>query len=157
MFDALLQDLRYTGRMLRKSPTFTVVAVLVIALGSGAVTTIFSAANAVVLRPIPGVAQARQLVDIARTQANGQGSLTPSYPFYTHVRDETRTMSGVAAWTMIQLTVSTGAGWYTLPVAITQGMAEGTVWVPTNSPGTPLGELGVVFGDDVALSVGGEE
>ena len=30
------------------------------------------------------------------------------------------------------------------------------VWVPTNSPGTPLGELGVVFGDEVTLSVGGQ-
>jgi len=56
-----------------------------------------------------------------------------------------------------ELSLSCNAGWYTLPVAITPGMAEGTVWVPTNSPGTPLGELGVVFGDDVALSLGGEE
>ncbi len=56
-----------------------------------------------------------------------------------------------------ELTLSCGSGWYTLPAAITPGMADGTVWVPTNSPGTPLGELGVVFGDDVALSVGGEE
>jgi NADH-quinone oxidoreductase subunit G len=56
-----------------------------------------------------------------------------------------------------ELTLSCGSGWYTLPAAITPGMADGTVWVPTNSPGTPLGELGVVFGDDVALSVGGGE
>jgi NADH-quinone oxidoreductase subunit G len=55
------------------------------------------------------------------------------------------------------ITVSSAAGWYSLPVAITPGMVEGTVWVPTNSPGTPLGELGVVHGDDVALSLGGEE
>jgi hypothetical protein len=36
-------------------------------------------------------------------------------------------------------------------------MTEGTVWVPMNSPGTPIGELGVVHGDDVALSLGGAE
>jgi len=52
--------------------------------------------------------------------------------------------------------VSGGAGWYSLPVAITPGMVEGAVWVPMNSPGTPLGELGMVFGDEVTLSVGGE-
>ncbi len=109
MLETLLHDLRYTGRMLRKSPSFTIVAMLVIALGSGAVTTIFSAASALVLRPIPGVAQPGRLVDIARTEPRGgRAYSSPSYPFYTHVRDESRTLSGVAAWTIVQLTVSTG-------------------------------------------------
>ena len=110
MLETLLYDLRYTGRMLRKSPTFTVVAMLVIALGSGAVTTIFSAASALLLRPIPGVVRPGRLVDIARTDPHGGRSyLSTSYPFYTHVRDESRTFKGVAAWTFLQLTVSTGA------------------------------------------------
>lgn len=55
------------------------------------------------------------------------------------------------------ITISSASGWYSLPVAITPDMVEGTVWVPMNSPGTPLGELGVVHGDNVALSLGGEE
>ena len=109
MLDAFWQDLRYAVRMLRKSPTFTLVAVAVIALGSGAVTTIFSAANATLLRPIPGVVDPHRLVDIARTMESGRGSLTPSYPFYGHLRDESRTLNGVAAWTFVSLTVSTGA------------------------------------------------
>ena len=50
-----LADVRFAGRMLRKSPVFTLVVVLVISIGSGAVTTIFSAMNALVLRPLPGV------------------------------------------------------------------------------------------------------
>ena len=50
--------------MLRKSPIFSVAIVFVIALGSGAVTTIFSAMNAVVLRPVPGVARPDRLVTI---------------------------------------------------------------------------------------------
>jgi hypothetical protein len=61
MLDSLRGDLRFAGRMLRKSPVFTGVVVLCISLGSGAVTTIFSALNAMVLRPLPGAANARRL------------------------------------------------------------------------------------------------
>lgn len=108
MFASLTQDLRYALRMLRKSPVFTIVAVTVIAVGTGAVTTIFSAANSIVLRPIPGADVPSQLVDILRTRDNGNGSLTASYPYYLKLRDGTRSMSGVAAWGMIPLTMSAG-------------------------------------------------
>ena len=56
--NTLTQDLRYALRVLRRSPAFALVAVAAIALGVGAVSKIFGAAEALLFRPAPGVGDA---------------------------------------------------------------------------------------------------
>ena len=97
----------------------------------------------------------RQLIDGGRGQDGEEFMAATARESVARVSPALAAMLGATEGD--ELTMSCPTGWYTLPVVITPGMAEGTVWVPTNSPGTPLGELGVVFGDDVALSLGGEE
>ncbi|HEY0777214.1 MAG TPA: ABC transporter permease [Gemmatirosa sp.] len=111
---ALLRDLRFAVRMLRKSPVFTVIAVFVITLGTGAVTTIFSAANAIALRPLPGVSHAGELVALRRAVADGTPGTAgwdwASYPYYRFLRDGggARPVADIAAWAMMPLTISIG-------------------------------------------------
>ena len=101
-------DLRFASRMLRKSPVFTIVVVLVISLGSGAVTTIFSAMNALLLRPIPGVGNPDRLVEIQPVRPDGQVLQQGSYLTYTSLRDTSQTLDGVAAWGRVALTIAAG-------------------------------------------------
>lgn len=96
----------------------------------------------------------RQLIDGGRGQDGEEFLAATARESVARISPALAGQLGVADGA--ELTVTGGAGWYTLPAAITPGMAEGTVWVPTNSPGTPLGELGLVFGDEVAVSAGGE-
>ena len=108
MLETLVADLRYAGRMLRKSPVFAVVAVLCISIGSGAVTTIFSAMNALVLRPLPGAANGAELVRMERKRVGGNDGVSASYPLYKLLRDRTHMLTGVAAWGKASFTVRSG-------------------------------------------------
>jgi hypothetical protein len=94
---ALLQDLRYALRTLRKSPLFTVVAVLSLALGTGANTAIFTLVHQLILELLP-VKHPEELVLLtSRGQHYGSstGSNAISYPLYQDFRDKNQVLSGM--------------------------------------------------------------
>ena len=97
VLETVWQDVRYGIRLLRRSPLFTLTAALSLAIGIGANTTIFSVASALLLRPLPGIAEPGRLVDIGRTR-NGKDFDNSSYPNYRDVRARVTTLSDVYAY-----------------------------------------------------------
>ncbi len=92
--ETLLQDLRYGVRMLVNHPSFTLIAVLTLAVGIGVNTAIFTAFNAIALRPLD-VPDPRRVVDFGRSGRNDGFS----FPDYQHLRDHSHAFSGLMAWT----------------------------------------------------------
>ena len=89
------QDVRYGIRMLLRSPAFTAVAVLSLALGIGANTAIFSLLNAVLLRTLP-VEQPERLLVVTHMTGPGQW-FSFSSPLYRSLRDQNQAFSGLTA------------------------------------------------------------
>jgi putative ABC transport system permease protein len=96
----LWQDIRYGFRMLVKSPGFTIVAVLTLALGIGANTAIFSIVNAVLLRPLP-FREPDRLVQLSavRERATFLPAEILSYPDFADWRNHCRSFDELAAYT----------------------------------------------------------
>jgi putative ABC transport system permease protein len=113
--DDLLQDLRYALRTLAKSPGFTSVVVLTLALGIGANTAIFTLMDQVLFRFLP-VEQPGRLVVLdgpgpfSGSSHNHSDTLTPlSHPIFMELRDKSSVFSGVLAEFTIPLHVTLGA------------------------------------------------
>jgi putative ABC transport system permease protein len=92
----LWQDVRYGLRLLIKSPAFTTVAILTLALGIGANTAIFSVVNAVLLAPL-AYPHADRLVELELSSPQGSADIT-SIPKFNIWREQTQVFSAVAAY-----------------------------------------------------------
>ena len=95
-------DLRFGFRTLRRSPVFTIVAVLSLALGIGANTSIFSLLSQVMFRYLPVADPARLVVFHTEGERSGRSSKDNfeavfSYPMYRDLRDRNQVFSGVIA------------------------------------------------------------
>jgi predicted permease len=102
----LLHDLKIAVRMLSKNPLFTLAAVATLALGIGLNTAVFSAVYDLVLKPLPGVREPQELVQIYRSWPGIQYG-SNSIPHYFDLRDRSGELfSGVAAWSLEATSVS---------------------------------------------------
>ncbi|HEV2306195.1 MAG TPA: ABC transporter permease [Candidatus Acidoferrales bacterium] len=97
-FNSFWQDIRFALRMLRKSPGFTTVAILTLALGIGANTAIFSVVNSLLLRPLP-VEDPGEITVLGMQQKNEILSQYFSYPEYEDIREQSSgAFSGMLAY-----------------------------------------------------------
>ena len=92
----LMQDVRYSLRMLSKNPGFTIVAVLTLALGIGANTAIFSVIDTVLLQPLP-FPEADRIVQLETSSPGGNGPIT-SIPKYMSWREQTTVFDATALY-----------------------------------------------------------
>ena len=110
----VMQDVRFAFRLLRQRPAFALLAILPLALGIGAATTMYSVADVVMIRPLP-FPEPDRLVAIWATESSWRNSAV-SIPWqsvvigqseYDALRERAHTLSAVAAWSRTSVTLNT--------------------------------------------------
>lgn len=107
--NTVLQDIRFAVRMLAKSPGFTLVAVVTLALGIGANSVMFTMLKGVLFRPLPGVPASDQIRSVISI-SNGGLEWPLSFPDYRDIRDRNVVFSEVAASSQTPMNVRIGDG-----------------------------------------------
>src|SRR5262249_18823567 len=113
LLEDLRQDIRYTRRMLRSNPGFAAIAILILAVGIGATTAIFSVVNATLLRPLPFREPNRLMSLFLRMPVqygSGEIDMTWSYPKYQVFLTAQRMFSDAAIHVADAFNVSTDDG-----------------------------------------------
>ena len=105
-FETVVKDVRFSLRVLRKSPGFTLVAVATLALAIGANAVVFGVMNALVLRPL-NVPQPESLYGI---EHSNEHNMWESYPDYVDLRDRNRSFDGLAGFTIDLVGMDAGDG-----------------------------------------------
>jgi predicted permease len=116
----MIQDFRYGVRLLLRSPGFTAVAVLSLALGIGANTAIFSIINVALLKPIP-VQEPDRLAAVFMTDQRNPGNLPLSHLNYKDLRDQNDVFTEMTALTFAQVNWSQGNGSEQIPLQVVAG------------------------------------
>jgi predicted permease len=102
----LWQDIRFAGRTLRKSPGFTLLAILCLGLGIGVTSTIVSAVHAILIRPLPYERPDELVAVYGRQRARDEHGVNISYPDYVSWRDDSRSFAALGMWTWQALAFS---------------------------------------------------
>jgi len=121
--EQIAQDVRYAARMLRKSPLFSSIAILTVALGIGANTAVFSIVNGVLLSPLP-YREPERLVKIWETLP-GLSEATVSYPDYKDWQERARVFNGVAVYSPYSNRTLTGGD---VPERVGVGLASANLF-----------------------------
>ena len=111
MLDSFIQNVRYTLRTLGNARGFAAVAMLSLALATGATTAIFGLIDAVLLRPLPAIAGQGRLVSLYHAEARKPDSFSPlSWPDYEYYRDRNHALSSLMAYLRLPFRVRIGSG-----------------------------------------------
>jgi predicted permease len=101
----LFQDLRFGARLLARTPGFTLVVAVTLALGIGANSTIFSWINSTLLNPVPGLAHTREVVSLTRGGTAENPNLF-SYPDYMDLRERNQSFSGLVGFAIYPMNLT---------------------------------------------------
>ena len=105
---SIWQDIRYSLRMIAKAPGFAAIAILTLALGIGANTTIFTWINSALLNPVPGISDPNQVVALTLSKP-GENPFGFTYPDFEAMRDGQQSFTGLTECTFVPLSL-TGKG-----------------------------------------------
>ena len=104
----MISDLKYALRMLVKTPAFTVIAALTLALGIGANSAIFSVVDTVLLRPLPFQNPEQLVMVYGTSEREPESRQTSSFPNFYDLRDQSQSFTGMAAYTGAAAVLSSG-------------------------------------------------
>ncbi|HVT48482.1 MAG TPA: ABC transporter permease [Vicinamibacterales bacterium] len=97
-FDNLLRDMHFAARQLTRNPGFAAMAIVTLALGVAASSTIFSWINSTLLDPIPGIAHTSDMITIMRGERSEHPTPPFSYLDYADLRESARSFTGLLAY-----------------------------------------------------------